>query len=63
MLRKIAVAAVLALSFVAARPSPAPAIDFICSCNLCTPTSSLGCRDMNNGGRFTSCSLYYAKYC
>lgn len=61
MLRKIAVVAVLALSFVAAKPSPA--IDFICSCSICTPTSGLGCRDMNNGGRFTSCSNYYAKYC
>lgn len=63
MLRKIAVAAVLTLSFVASQPTPAPAIDYICSCSLCTPTSGLGCRDMKSGGRFTSCSTFYAKYC
>ncbi|HSK77933.1 MAG TPA: hypothetical protein VLQ45_15890 [Thermoanaerobaculia bacterium] len=63
MLRRIAVVAVLALSFIAVQPTPAPAIDYICSCTLCTPTSSLGCRNMKNGGRFTSCSTYYATYC
>jgi hypothetical protein len=43
--------------------APAPAIDFICSCSLCSPGSGLACRNMKNGGRFTSCGAYYTQYC
>lgn len=44
--------------------APAPAIDFICSCTVCTsPSSGLGCRDPHNGNRFTSCGTYYTRYC
>jgi len=44
--------------------APAPAIDYLCSCRLCTNANSgLGCRDDHNGFRFTSCGTYAAKYC
>ena len=63
MKKLFGVAAVLA-SLVSVSPAPAPAIDFICSCNLCTsPTQGLGCRDPRNSYRFTSCGNYYVKYC
>jgi hypothetical protein len=61
MLRKLLVAAVLVVA-AAATPAPAPAIDFICSCQVCAGGSGPGCRDMRAGGRFTSCSTWWAKY-
>jgi hypothetical protein len=64
MIRKLifATALVAGLGVAAA---PAPAIDFICSCNLCTTsTSGLACRDFEHSGlRFTSCGEYHVKYC
>ena len=62
MIKKLfGVTAVLAAIATAA---PAPAIDFLCSCRLCTsPTQGLGCRDDYNGYRFTSCGNYYTQHC
>jgi len=63
MIRKLFATAALALSLGAVYSKPAPAIDFICSCSLCTTSSSgLGCRDLKHGG-FTSCGAYHDKYC
>jgi hypothetical protein len=43
---------------------PAPAIDFVCSCSLCTTsTSGLACRDFDHLPRLTSCGEYHVKYC
>lgn len=51
----------LAVGFAA---TPAPAIDFICSCSLCTTsTSHLACRDFGHSPVFTSCGEYHVKYC
>ena len=63
MIRKLFAATALVLSLAAVALKPAPAIDFICSCSLCTnSTSSLGCRDLKHGG-FTSCGAYHTNYC
>jgi hypothetical protein len=64
MIRKLFATAALALSLGAVYSKPAPAIDFICSCSLCTTSSSgLGCRDPRNSYRFTSCGAFHDKYC
>ncbi|HEY9420254.1 MAG TPA: hypothetical protein VIW92_02480 [Thermoanaerobaculia bacterium] len=64
MVKKLLGIAAVVLSLAAAAPAPAPAIDYICSCTVCTsPTQGLGCRDPRNGYRFTSCGTYYSKYC
>ena len=66
MIRKLFAVAALAFGFTVAASVPAPAIDFICSCKLCTTsTSSLGCRDLDHSGglRFTSCGAYHTQYC
>jgi hypothetical protein len=63
MIRKLFVIAALLAATGTAAVKPAPAIDFICSCELCAARPNLGCRDMSNHGRFTSCSSYYAKRC
>lgn len=64
MVRKLVAAAALTFCFSVAASSPAPAIDYICSCTLCTTSSSgLGCRDPRNGYRFTSCGMFHDKYC
>ena len=45
MIKKLFAIAALVFGVGVAASAPAPAIDFICSCNLCTnSTSSLGCR-------------------
>ena len=63
MMRKLFAATALVLSLGVAYSKPAPAIDFICSCSLCTTsTSGLGCRDLKHGG-FTSCGAYHTNYC
>lgn len=62
MLRKLLVAAALVLATAASTTTPAPAIDFICSCQVCAGGSGPGCRDMKAGGRFTSCSAWWATY-
>jgi hypothetical protein len=65
MIRKLFCAAALAAGLGVAMSAPAPAIDFICSCKLCTTsTSGLACRDLDHGGvGFTSCGAYHVKYC
>lgn len=63
MIRKLIFAAALLTATAAAIVKPAPAIDFICSCQLCAANPNLGCRDMKNHGWFTSCSTYYANRC
>ena len=64
MIRKLLFATALVAGLGVAA-SPAPAIDFICSCKLCTTsTSGLACRDLDHGGGgFTSCGAYHTKYC
>jgi hypothetical protein len=63
MVKKLFAIAALVCGVGVAASAPAPAIDFICSCDLCTnSTSSLGCRDLKHGG-FTSCGQYHVKYC
>ena len=63
MVRKLFALAALFAALGVAASAPAPAIDFICSCKLCKPDSGLGCRDLKNGGRFTSCGAYYSQNC
>ena len=58
MLRKLFVAAVLVVA-TAVATAPAPAIDFICSCQVCAGGSGPGCRDLKTH-RFTSCSAWWA---
>ncbi len=62
MLRKLLVVAALVIATAASITTPAPAIDFICSCQVCSGGSGPGCRDMKAGGRFTSCSAWWATY-
>jgi hypothetical protein len=64
MVRKICSAAALVFALGVAA-MPAPAIDFICSCDLCRTRPNLGCRDYDStsGLRFTSCGDYYANHC
>ena len=64
-MRKFFFAAALVCGLGTAASVPAPAIDFICSCRLCTTsTSHLACRDYEHGGlTMTSCGDYHVKYC
>ena len=63
MIRKLFLATALVAGLGVAA-APAPAIDFICSCKLCTTsTSGLACRDLDHRGGFTSCGEYHTKYC
>ena len=61
MLRKLIVAAALVVA-TAAATAPAPAIDFVCTCQVCSDGTGPGCRDMRAGGRFTSCAAWWAVY-
>lgn len=61
MFRKLFVAAALVLATATAVTAPAPAIDFICTCQVCAGGSGPGCRDLKTG-RFTSCSAWWATY-
>jgi hypothetical protein len=66
MVKKLIVLTALAFGIGVASSAPAPAIDFICSCKLCTSsTSGLACRDLDHTGgtRFTSCGAYHTQYC
>jgi len=61
MLRKLFIVAALVLGTAAATSAPAPAIDFVCSCQVCAGGSNLGCRDTSTG-RLTSCSLWWSTH-
>jgi hypothetical protein len=61
MLRKLFVAAALVLTTAAVTTAPAPAIDFICTCQVCAGGSGPGCRDLKTGF-FTSCSSWWASH-
>jgi hypothetical protein len=61
MIRKLFLVAALVAATVASNPTPAPAIDFICTCQVCAGGSGPGCRDLKTG-RFTSCSLWWASH-
>jgi hypothetical protein len=61
MLRKLFIVAALALTTAAATTAPAPAIDFICNCQVCSGGTGPGCRDLKTN-RFTSCSSWWATY-
>jgi hypothetical protein len=62
MLRKTLIIAALAVTTAAAFTAPAPAIDYICNCTVCSDGTGPGCRDVKAGGRFTSCSSWWATY-
>lgn len=64
MIRKLCTAAALVFGLGVA-VAPAPAIDFICSCDLCRTHPNLACRDFKHPGTLTlkSCGEYYANYC
>jgi hypothetical protein len=59
MIRKLLFVAALVLTTMATSSTPAPAIDFICTCTVCAGGSGPGCRDLKTG-RFTSCSSWWA---
>ncbi len=61
MLRKLFAVAALVLATAAATTAPAPAIDFICNCQVCAGGSGPGCRDLKTG-HFTSCSAWWASH-
>ena len=61
MLRKLFVIAALVLATAAATSAPAPAIDFICNCQVCSGGTGPGCRDLETR-RFTSCSAWWASH-
>jgi hypothetical protein len=63
MVRKLFAAAALVFGLGVAA-MPAPAIDFICSCDLCRTRPNLACRDLDSGhAGFVACSDYYAGHC
>ena len=45
MLRKLFLVAALVLTTAAVTTAPAPAIDFICSCRVCSGGTGPACRD------------------
>jgi len=61
MFRKLFIAAALVLTTAAATTAPAPAIDFICTCTVCSGGTGPGCRDLK-AGHFTSCSSWWAAH-
>jgi hypothetical protein len=61
MLRKLFIAAILAAAAAASSTTPAPAIDFICNCQVCSGGTGPGCRDLKTG-RFTSCASWWASH-
>jgi hypothetical protein len=61
MFRKLFLAAALVLTTAAATTTPAPAIDFICTCQVCAGGTGPGCRDLKTG-HFTSCSSWWATH-
>jgi hypothetical protein len=62
MIRKLAIAAVLVIAASAATPSPVPAIDFICTCQVCSDGTGPGCRDRRAPGGWNSCANWWAQY-
>lgn len=61
MVRNLSFVAVLALALAAVTVKPAPAIDFICTCQVCHGGTGPACRDLSSGhGGFTSCSAWWA---
>ena len=65
MIRKLFCASALCFCLGAAASVPAPAIEFACSCQLCTTsTSGLACRDPHGGGlAVSSCGEFHIRYC
>lgn len=61
MLRKLFLVAALIAATVVSVSTPAPAIDFICNCTVCSGGSGPGCRDRDTG-RLTSCSSWWASH-
>jgi hypothetical protein len=63
MIKKL-FAAALVVAAAAATTAPAPAIDFICSCDLCQAHPSLACWDLDRSPVVrTSCGTYYSNRC
>ena len=64
MIRKLGILAVLVVALAAAIPRPAPAIDFFCSCTLCTGQSGPACWDLDGiHPARTYCGAYYPTHC
>jgi hypothetical protein len=64
MIRRLLLVTALAACTAAATITPAPAIDFICSCKLCTGQSGPACRDLDGiHPMWTSCGDYYPTHC
>jgi hypothetical protein len=64
MLRKLSILAALVFAIAVSTPKPSPAIDFICSCNLCKGHSGPACRDLDGiHPMWTSCGAYYPTHC
>jgi hypothetical protein len=63
MIRKLLAAAALVFGLGVAA-MPAPAIDFICSCDVCRNHPSLGCHDFSGSNPPSfSCGDYYSRHC
>jgi hypothetical protein len=64
MIKKLFAASVLVVAAVASTTTPAPAIDFICRCDLCKAHPGLACWDTTQSPVVrTSCSTFYARRC
>ena len=67
MLRKLFAVAVLSIATLAAvaTPKAAFAIEYICSCSVCTAHPGYGCYDMRLSPPFNrvSCSTYLSQNC
>jgi hypothetical protein len=67
MYRKLFAVAVLAIATLTAvaTPKAAFAIEYICSCAVCTAHPGYGCHDFRRPRPFTmvSCSSYLSQYC
>ena len=63
MFRKLMIATALALTTAAATVTPAPAIDFFCSCSVCKDHLGLKCWDVNGNPVSTYCGAYYPTHC
>lgn len=64
MLRKLFFVAALAVATAAATITPAPAIDFFCTCDLCRTNTGLHCWDTDGIHPLsTYCGAYYPTHC
>jgi hypothetical protein len=64
MFRKLFFAAALVAVAAVSTPQPAPAIDFICTCQVCHGGTGPACRDLKAPfpGGFIPCSSWWAAH-